>query len=195
VPSSIPCTAVLDVRRETAGHLAMMLRGHRDRLGTRRGTRVPGVFKQAVLVLRWSVDGARLVQLAPRQRHLAAHDLSLPARDTGSAGPIRPLPNRGWSSGRLRKAATCSSRWRASAETCDFDSCVTPRDSASFSTRRALNTGSQKPGQTPGSGRTRTPSPWTQPGEASIAGQITLNQGNELRSSFHSLRPYHSGTP
>jgi len=64
VPSSITCTAVLDVRRETAGHLAMLLRGHRARLGTRRGTRVPGVFKQAVLVLRWSVDGARLVQLA-----------------------------------------------------------------------------------------------------------------------------------
>lgn len=195
MPFSITCTAVVDVRRETAGHLAMLLRGHRDRLGTRRGTRGAGCLQAgragAALVRRRRASGPA----GPRQRHLAAHDLPLPARDTGSAGPIRPLPNRGWSSGRLRKAATCSSRWRASAETCDFDSCVTPRDSASFSTRRALNTGSQKPGQTPGSGRTRTPSPWTQPGEASIAGQITLNQGNELRSSFHSLRPYHSGTP
>lgn len=70
----------------------------------------------AALVRRRRASGPA----GPRQRHLAAHDLPLPARDTGSAGPIRPLPNRGWSSGRLRKAATCSSRWRASAETCDF---------------------------------------------------------------------------
>lgn len=64
MPSSITYTAVLDVRRETAEHLAMLLRGHRDRLGTRRGTRALGVFKQAVLMLRWFVDGTRLVQLA-----------------------------------------------------------------------------------------------------------------------------------
>ncbi|WP_329296219.1 HARBI1 family protein [Streptomyces sp. NBC_01455] len=42
----------------------MLLGGHRDRLGTRRGTRALGVFKQAVLMLRWFVDGTRLVQLA-----------------------------------------------------------------------------------------------------------------------------------
>lgn len=41
-----------------------LLRSHRDRLGTRRGARALGVFKQAVLVLRWFVDGTRLVQLA-----------------------------------------------------------------------------------------------------------------------------------
>ena len=64
MPSSITYTAVLDVRRATAEHLATLLRGHRDRLGTRRGTRALGVFKQAVLVLRWFVDGTRLVQLA-----------------------------------------------------------------------------------------------------------------------------------
>jgi hypothetical protein len=29
----------------------MLLRDHSDQLGTRRGTRVPGVFKQTVLVL------------------------------------------------------------------------------------------------------------------------------------------------
>ncbi|MFJ6564560.1 transposase family protein [Streptomyces sp. NPDC091412] len=62
--SSITYTAVLDVRRATAEHLAKLLRGHRKRLGTRRGTRTLGVFKQAVLVLRWFVDGTRLVQLA-----------------------------------------------------------------------------------------------------------------------------------
>ncbi|AWK09795.1 IS5/IS1182 family transposase [Streptomyces spongiicola] len=64
MPSSITYTAVLDVRRETVEHLAKLLRGHRERLGTRKGTRALGVFRQAVLLLRWFVDGARLVQLA-----------------------------------------------------------------------------------------------------------------------------------
>ncbi|OAH16208.1 hypothetical protein STSP_03990 [Streptomyces jeddahensis] len=64
MPSSITCTAVLDVRRETAEHLAQLLRGHRERLGTRKDTRALGVFKQAVLVLRWFVDGTRMAQLA-----------------------------------------------------------------------------------------------------------------------------------
>ena len=62
--SSITYTAVLDVRRSTAEHLAKLLRGHRERLGTRKGTRALGVFRQAVLVLRWFVDGTRLPQLA-----------------------------------------------------------------------------------------------------------------------------------
>jgi hypothetical protein len=64
VPSTITYAAVLDVRRATAEHLAKLLRGHREQLGTRKGTRALGVFKQAVLVLRWFVDGTRLVQLA-----------------------------------------------------------------------------------------------------------------------------------
>jgi hypothetical protein len=64
VPSSITYTAVLDVRQETAETLARLLREHRGRLGTRKGTRALGAFKQAVLVLRWFIDGARLVQLA-----------------------------------------------------------------------------------------------------------------------------------
>jgi hypothetical protein len=64
VTSSITYTAVLDVRRATAEHLAKLLRGHREQLGTRKGTRALGVFRQAVLVLRWFVDGTRLVQLA-----------------------------------------------------------------------------------------------------------------------------------
>ncbi|MET7541251.1 IS5/IS1182 family transposase, partial [Streptomyces sp. NPDC005507] len=52
MPSSITYTAVLDVRRETAETLARLLREHRGRLGTRKGTRALGAFKQAVLVLR-----------------------------------------------------------------------------------------------------------------------------------------------
>jgi hypothetical protein len=42
----------------------LLLRSHRRRLRTRKGTRSLGVFKQAVLVLRWFIDGARLSQLA-----------------------------------------------------------------------------------------------------------------------------------
>ncbi|MFE5120974.1 transposase family protein [Streptomyces sp. NPDC056669] len=64
MPSSITYTAVLDVRSATAEHLAKLLREHRERLGTRIGTRALGVFKQAVLVLRWFVDGTRPAQLA-----------------------------------------------------------------------------------------------------------------------------------
>ncbi|WP_406726619.1 transposase family protein [Streptomyces sp. GD-15H] len=62
--SSITYTAVLDVRRATAEYFAKLLRGHRERLGTRRGTRALGAFRQAVLVLRWFVDGTRIAQLA-----------------------------------------------------------------------------------------------------------------------------------
>ncbi|MER5917833.1 hypothetical protein ABT124_48015, partial [Streptomyces sp. NPDC001982] len=56
-------TAVLDVRRETAETLARLLSAHRERLGTRKNTRALGVFKQAVLVLRWLVDGTRPARL------------------------------------------------------------------------------------------------------------------------------------
>lgn len=72
MPSSITYTAVLDVRRDTAESLARLLREHRDRLGTRKNTRSLGAFKQAVLVLRWFVDGTRLSQ---------------PARDNGISLP------------------------------------------------------------------------------------------------------------
>lgn len=64
MPSSITYTAVLDVSRATAEHLAQLLHQHRARLGTRKDTRKLGAFKQAVLVLRWFVDGTRIVQLA-----------------------------------------------------------------------------------------------------------------------------------
>lgn len=64
MPSSITCTAVLDVRRASAEHLAKPLRGQRERLGTRTGTSAPGVFRQAVLVLRWFVDDTRPARIA-----------------------------------------------------------------------------------------------------------------------------------
>jgi hypothetical protein len=64
VSSSITYTAVLDVSRATAEFLAKLLQEHRERLGTRKNTRALGPFKQAVLVLRWFVDGTRIAQLA-----------------------------------------------------------------------------------------------------------------------------------
>lgn len=64
MPTSVTYTAVLDVKRSTAEHLASLLRDHRIAARTRKGRRALGCFKQAVLVLRWFLDGARLAQLA-----------------------------------------------------------------------------------------------------------------------------------
>jgi hypothetical protein len=52
VPASVTYTAVLDVKRSTAEHLASLLRDHRIAARTRKGRRALGCFKQAVLVLR-----------------------------------------------------------------------------------------------------------------------------------------------
>ncbi|WP_437107331.1 HARBI1 family protein [Streptomyces flaveolus] len=62
--TSVTYTAVLDVKRSTAEHLARLLRDHRTAIGTRRGRRALGCFRQAVLILRWFLDGTRLAQLA-----------------------------------------------------------------------------------------------------------------------------------
>jgi hypothetical protein len=51
---------VLDVKRSTAEHLARLLHDHRIAAGTRKGRRALGCFRQAVLVLRWFIDGTRL---------------------------------------------------------------------------------------------------------------------------------------
>lgn len=64
MPTSVTYTAVLDVRRSTAEHLAGLLCDHRIVARTRKGRRALGCFKQAVLVLRWFLDGTRLAQLA-----------------------------------------------------------------------------------------------------------------------------------
>ncbi|MFC9682230.1 transposase family protein [Streptomyces sp. NPDC056948] len=49
----VTCTATLDVPRHIVVHLARLLAAHRRRLGTPRGSRALGTFRQAVLVLRW----------------------------------------------------------------------------------------------------------------------------------------------
>jgi hypothetical protein len=64
VSSSVTYTATLEINRDTVEFLAAKLAGHRIALGTRSGTRALGPFKQAILVLRWFLDGTRVRQLA-----------------------------------------------------------------------------------------------------------------------------------
>jgi hypothetical protein len=45
--------ATLDVPRHVVDHLSRLLAAHRRCNGTPRGSRAPGTFRQAVLVLRW----------------------------------------------------------------------------------------------------------------------------------------------
>jgi hypothetical protein len=64
VSTGITYTTTLNVRRETAQYLAVLLHRRRIETRTRRGRRALGVFAQAVMVLRWFVDGTRMPQLA-----------------------------------------------------------------------------------------------------------------------------------
>jgi DDE superfamily endonuclease len=61
---SVTYTATLSVREETVLFVSGLLHAERQRRGTRTGTRALGCFKQAVLVIRWFLDGTRLAQLA-----------------------------------------------------------------------------------------------------------------------------------
>ena len=57
-------TAVLDAREDTVSVLARLLMLRRIELGTRKGRRALGCYRQAVLVIRWFLDGTRVAQLA-----------------------------------------------------------------------------------------------------------------------------------
>jgi len=63
VTASVTYTATLTVRRETVLFVAALLHRERQRRGTRSGTRALTCFTQAVLVIRWFLDGTRMVQL------------------------------------------------------------------------------------------------------------------------------------
>jgi len=60
---SVTYTAVLPVRDETVDFLAGLLAAERLRRGTRSATRSLSAHDQAVLVLRWFLDGTRMRQL------------------------------------------------------------------------------------------------------------------------------------
>lgn len=61
---SITYTATLGVRDDTVFFLSGLLHAEQQRRGTRRKRRALSCFKQAVLVLRWLLDGTRMKQLA-----------------------------------------------------------------------------------------------------------------------------------
>lgn len=61
---SVTYSATLSVREETVLYLASLLHTERQRRGTRAGTRALTCSKQAVLIIRWFLDGTRMRQLA-----------------------------------------------------------------------------------------------------------------------------------
>ena len=61
---SVTYTAVLPVRDETVAFLAERLDAERRDRGTRSGTRSLTCQEQAILILRWFLDGTRIAQLA-----------------------------------------------------------------------------------------------------------------------------------
>jgi hypothetical protein len=60
---SVTYTATLSVREETVLYVSKLLHQERLRRGTRAGRRSLTCFKQAVLVIRWFLDGTRMTQL------------------------------------------------------------------------------------------------------------------------------------
>jgi hypothetical protein len=64
VSDPVSYTAVLPIGESTAGFVAGLLDTERRRRRTRRGRRALGSFAQAVMVLRWFLDGTRVAQLA-----------------------------------------------------------------------------------------------------------------------------------
>jgi hypothetical protein len=65
---SVTYTAVLPVREHTVNFLTGLLTAERARRGTRAGTRALPARDQAVLILRWFLDGTRMRQLARDNR-------------------------------------------------------------------------------------------------------------------------------
>ena len=61
-------TAVLPVAEETVQFVSGLLAAERRRRGTRGRRRALGCYRQAVLILRWFLDGTQLTQLAADHR-------------------------------------------------------------------------------------------------------------------------------
>jgi hypothetical protein len=64
----ITFTCALEARRETVYFLAKLIHEHCERAGTRRGTRMLGPFRHAVMALRWFLDATRVRQPAADNR-------------------------------------------------------------------------------------------------------------------------------
>jgi hypothetical protein len=61
---SVTYAATLPVSEDTVVFVSGLLHAERRRLGTRAGTRSLSCFRQAILVLRWLLDGTRIAHLA-----------------------------------------------------------------------------------------------------------------------------------
>jgi DDE superfamily endonuclease len=68
VSDPVTYTAVLPIAEETVHFVSALLAAERRRRGTRGRRRALSCYRQAVLVLRWFVDGTRLAQLAADNR-------------------------------------------------------------------------------------------------------------------------------
>jgi hypothetical protein len=68
VSDPVSYTAVLPVAEETVLFVSGLLAAERRRRGTRGRRRALGCYRQAVLILRWFLDGTRLAQLAADNR-------------------------------------------------------------------------------------------------------------------------------
>jgi hypothetical protein len=68
VDDSVTYTSALDMQRTTVAFLAGLLEAERARRGTRTDTRALTCFHQAILVVRWFLDAARVTRLATDHR-------------------------------------------------------------------------------------------------------------------------------
>jgi DDE superfamily endonuclease len=68
VSDLVTYTAVLPIAEETVQFVSRLLAAERRRRGTRGRRRALGCYRQAVLLLRWFIDGTRLAQLAADNR-------------------------------------------------------------------------------------------------------------------------------
>ena len=104
--SIVTYAAVLDVAEDTVFFLARLLWLRRAELGTRRGRRSLGCYRQAVLVIRWFLDGTRIAQLAGRQRHREARPRTATSTRASTRSPRRPGAGRGNGRGQSRRSRT-----------------------------------------------------------------------------------------
>lgn len=93
---NVTYVATLGVRDEMVLFVSSRLHAERQRRGTRTGTRALGCFKQAILVIRWFLDGTRVARLAVDNAIGRVHYLRLPLRNVG----LCP-----WKIGKIARAA------------------------------------------------------------------------------------------
>jgi hypothetical protein len=97
--TAVTCTAVLDVRENTLSFLARLLMPRRIELGTRKGRRALGRYRQAALVIRWFLDGTRVALLTDRCSHPGPNgaDLRRSGKHKHHGGNVQALSDpTGW---------------------------------------------------------------------------------------------------